>query len=230
MPGPILRELKSHAPFTLMGALTGIALLLLILITRVNVKVLEPAFHSFHAVHVFLSALVTAGMYRRYRKGIVAAVLIGFVGSVGIASLSDVIFPHHGGAFVLRLAAEPHHMHFHLPAIEQWWLIGPVALLGVAMGIWKPTTKMPHSGHVLLSTWASLFYLLVHASGEVNWIPLLPLVFVVLFVAVWLPCCVSDIVFPLLFVGEEAIGHDHDHPHGGAGTTKGDSEDGGGLS
>jgi hypothetical protein len=26
---------------------------------------------------------------------------------------------------------------------------------------------------------------------------------VVLFIAVWLPCCISDIVFPLLFIGSD---------------------------
>jgi hypothetical protein len=48
-----------------------------------------------------------------------------------------------------------------------------------------------------LSTRASLFYLT--AFGATDWLPLLPLVFVVLFFAVWVPCCTSDIVFPLLF-------------------------------
>jgi len=209
MRTPIMKELQSHAPFTLLGALTGIALLLLIVITRVRAASLEPAFEGLHALHVFLSAIVTAAMYRRYRRALVPAVLIGFFGSVGIASLSDIVFPHHGGALILRLTGETHHMHFHLPAIEEWWLINPVALLGVAIGIWKPTTKIPHSGHVLLSTWASLFYLVVHAPAGSPWAPLLPLVFIVLFVAVWLPCCFSDIVFPLLFVGEGAIEHEH---------------------
>jgi hypothetical protein len=33
--------------------------------------------------------------------------------------------------------------------------------------------------------------------------PMLPYIFVFLFLAVWLPCCVSDIVYPLLWVREE---------------------------
>ena len=35
-----------------------------------------------------------------------------------------------------------------------------------------------------------------------SWLPLLPFVFIVFFVAVWVPCCLSDIIFPLLFVEE----------------------------
>ena len=101
-------------------------------------------------------------------------------------------------------------MAYHVPFIEHWWLINPVALIGVAAGLSGTRTKIPHAGHVLLSTWASLFYLTAH--GQADWLPLLPLVLAVLFVAVWVPCCVGDIVFPLLFVGKgsrEGRGHDH---------------------
>jgi hypothetical protein len=67
----------------------------------------------------------------------------------------------------------------------------------VAIGLLAPGTRPPHAGHALVSTWASLFYLT--AYGVTDWLPLLPLVLVVLFFAVWIPCCTSDIVFPLLF-------------------------------
>jgi hypothetical protein len=210
MAGPMLRELKAHAPFTLFGALTGVLLMLLLVAVGADPERLHPVFEGFHAVHVLLSAVVTAGMYWRYRRNLLVCVAVGVVGSVGIATLSDVVFPHHGGALLLRAASDHAHMHFHLPAVEQWWLIFPVALLGVALGIRRPKTRVPHSGHVLLSTWASLFYVFLHAEGQVNWLPLLPLVFIVLFVAVWVPCCVSDIVFPLLFVrGATADAHEH---------------------
>ncbi len=210
MAGPVLKELRTHAPFTLFGALTGVLLMLLLVAARADPRPLHPVFEGLHAAHVLLSAVVTAAMYWRYRRNVIACVAVGIVGSVGIATLSDVVFPHHGGALMLRAAGGQARMDFHLPALEQWWLIFPVALLGVALGMGRPKTRVPHSGHVLLSTWASLFYVFLHAEGQVNWLPLLPLVFVVLFVAVWVPCCVSDIVFPLLFV-PGAAGRDHEH-------------------
>jgi hypothetical protein len=58
----------------------------------------------------------------------------------------------------------------------------------------------------LLSTWASLFYFT--AFGTAAWLPLLPLILVFLFISVWIPCCLSDIVFPLLFVRQVASGQD----------------------
>jgi hypothetical protein len=201
----MLRELKEHAPFTLFGALTGLALMTTIVLARVTPRVLEPVFEGSHAAHVLLSAIVTTAMCRRYRKSLLACVLIGYVGSVGIGTLSDIILPYLGGMLVGA------HMHFHLAFIEHWWLINPVALLGVTVAVVKPATKMPHSGHVMLSTCASLFYLTAH--GEAAWLPLLPLVLVVLFVAVWVPCCVSDIIFPLLFVGKREHREQEHHLH-----------------
>ena len=192
-----LSELKNHAPFTLAGAVTGIALVAGAVLLKVPQEGLRRLFESFHALHVILSAIVTAAMYRRYKKHILACVLVGFVGSIGIGTLSDIVFPHLGA---IAMGAEMGHVHIGF--IEHWWLINPAALLGVAIGILVPRTKVPHLGHVLLSMWASAFYLLAHGSG--NWLAWLPAVLVVLFLAVWLPCCVSDIVFPLLFVGKEA--------------------------
>ncbi len=87
----------------------------------------------------------------------------------------------------------------HIGFIEKWWLVNPLALLGVAIAYFKPRTKFPHAGHVLLSTWASLFHIIMAIGESSQWF-LYIAVFLFLFLAVWIPCCVSDIVFPLLLV------------------------------
>ena len=193
----IALELKSHIPFTALGAVTGIIIMVIIVFANVSPQISQATFHTLHPLHVILSALTTTAMYMRYSKGkLWVAILIGYAGSIGIATLSDAVIPYLGGA-LLNI-----EMEFHMPFIEKWWLVNPAALIGIAIGYWKHTTKVPHSGHVLLSTWASLFYFT--AFGIANWIPLLPLIFVFLFLAVWLPCCLSDIVFPLLFARQVA--------------------------
>ena len=185
-------ELGKHAPYTAGGAASGILIMVIIVFTNVPPDISEAVFYTLHPVHVVLSALVTTAMYKQYGKGkIWAAILIGYTGSIGIATLSDSIIPYLGGA-LLNI-----EMEFHVGFIEKWWLINPLAFLGIAIGYLRPTTKFPHAGHMLLSTWASLFYFA--AFGIANWIPLLPFIFVFLFLAVWIPCCVSDIVYPLLF-------------------------------
>ena len=91
----------------------------------------------------------------------------------------------------------------HLGFIEKWWLVNPLALLGIAVARLRPKTKFPHAGHVLISTWASLFHIIMALGGVMDW-KLLIVIFLFLFLAVWIPCCTSDIVFPLLFVKEKS--------------------------
>ena len=199
---PIASELKHHVPFTALGAVSGIIIMVIIVLANIPFQLSEAAFHTLHPLHVILSALATTAMYRKYgSRKIWAAILIGYVGSIGIATLSDAIIPYLGGSL---LGVE---IEFHLPfietekmpfiGIETWKLVNSAALAGIIIGYLRPTTKFPHLGHVFLSTWASLFYFT--AFGIAHWIPLLPFIFLFLFLAVWLPCCVSDIVFPLLF-------------------------------
>ena len=192
----ITKELKEHIPFTALGALTGIIITVIIVFGDVPSHVSHTAFYTLHPVHVLLSALVTTAMYMRYRKGkIWVAILIGWTGSIGIATISDAIIPYLGGT-LLHIP-----MEFEVPFIEHWWL-NLLALAGIGIGYWKQTTKIPHLGHVLLSTWASLFYIMTFGKIA-DWIPLLPFIFLILFLAVWIPCCTSDIVYPLLFVKKE---------------------------
>jgi hypothetical protein len=192
----ILKELKNHAPFTIFGAITGIVIMLISLKLPYNVS--YNVFYVLHPLHVFLSALVTAAMYKLHKDkfSLFALLLIGYLGSIGIATLSDSIIPYIGEAF-LKMPNRGIHLGF----IEKWWLVNPLAIIGVIVAYYKPTTKFPHSLHVLLSTWASLFHIIMASVGILSWFSYVA-VFIFLFLAVWLPCCISDIVFPLLFVKE----------------------------
>ena len=197
----ISAELKNHAPFTLFGALTGI--IIMVLFHNMPPKLSYNIFYILHPAHVVLSALVTASMYElhkcgglRYKCNIWVLLFVGYAGSIGIATLSDSLIPYLG-----EVMLDMPNRGIHIGFIEKWWLVNPLALLGVAIAYFRPTTKFPHAGHVLLSTWASLFHIIMAAGGTLNW---LSYVFVLIFLllAVWLPCCASDIVFPLLFVGK----------------------------
>ena len=201
----IANELKRHAPFTAFGAVTGIIIMVVVVFGHISRELSQVIFYTLHPVHVVLSALVTTAIYMRYRKSkIWMAILIGYTGSIGIATLSDAIIPYLGG-ILLHIP-----MEFHAPfietqkmpfiGIEKWKIVNSAALAGIAIGYWRPTTRVPHFGHVLLSTWASLFNFT--AFGIANWIPLLPFIFLFLFLAVWIPCCTSDIVYPLMFTGK----------------------------
>ena len=198
----VIKELVEHVPFTILGAVTGIIIMGVIVFLNVPRDISDSLFYILHPIHVVMSAVATTSMYKLWGKGkLLPAILIGYSGSIGVATLSDAVIPYLGGTLLDA------SMDFHIPFIEtakmpvigiaKWQVVNSGAALGIAIGYWKPVTKHPHAGHVLLSIWASLFNFT--AFGTANWLPLLPFVFAFLFLAVWLPCCLSDIVYPLLF-------------------------------
>jgi hypothetical protein len=194
----IAKELKRHAPFTTLGALTGIIFMVIIVFGNFLPQILpisQYIFYILHPVHIILSALVTTAIYMKYKKGkIWIAILIGYTGSIGIATISDSIIPYLGEA-LLDLPNRGIHIGF----IEEPLLTNPAALLGILIGYRRWATRFPHYGHVLISTWASLFHVIMALGITVSWGQII-VIFLFLFLAVWIPCCTSDIVYPLLFV------------------------------
>jgi hypothetical protein len=203
----IVRELKIHAPFTVFGAITGIIIILFF--RNMSSELSYNIFYVLHPAHVVLSALVTSSVYKlhsckklngkclRGKCNFGVLIFIGIAGSIGIATLSDSIIPYLGEALL-----DMPNRGLHIGFIEKWWLVNPLAVMGVAIAYFKPSTKFPHAGHVMLSTWASLFHIILAAGLEMGWLSYIT-IFVFLFIATWLPCCVSDIVFPMLFVTEK---------------------------
>jgi len=251
----LLLELKHHAPFTLLGAATGIVCMLLF--KNAGTELNHRLFLVFHPTHVVLSAIVTASLFKLYDKhsSLLKIVVIGYVGAIGVATVSDCILPFFGET-ILGVAVPTHgalhnhagvqepedapghdHVHsqgdphehehagetdaavghgglrerLHLGFIEDWYIVNPAALLGIFIACFWPRTRFPHAGHVLISTWASSFHVLMNTHRELTPIMFIA-VFVVLFIAVWLPCCISDIVFPMLFVKNAPL-CTHGRPH-----------------
>jgi hypothetical protein len=230
----ILTELKNHSPFTLFGAFTGIICMLLF--KNAGPETNHRLFQVFHPSHVVLSAMVTASLFMLHRNKTTffTILIIGYIGAIGVATVSDCVLPFFGESILGVAIPVHHHLHeeaepenqleqtetnapdsehegpkIHLGFIEDWYIVNPAALLGILIAYFLPRTKFPHAGHVLISTWASSFHVLMNTQCELT-LPILSGILVVLFIAVWLPCCFSDIVFPLLFV---KTGGDSSHVH-----------------
>lgn len=203
-------ELRHHIAFTAIGAVSGIVIMIALISLKTPASISNILFNTLHPLHVVLSAVTTTAMFRKYGgRKVWTVILVGYVGSIGVATLSDVLIPYLGGTLMNI------DIQLHIPFLETekipylgvdtWIAVNSAAIFGIIIGYFWQSTKLPHAGHVFLSTWASLFYFT--AFGVAQWIPLLPFVFLFLFLAVWLPCCISDIIFPLLFVGDRLPPH-----------------------
>ena len=197
MIGHIVDELKEHAPFTFFGAIISIAIMLAIVyggfLSQVAL-ISEDLFYILHPAHVLLSASVTTALYVRYgRRKLWVVLLVGYTGSIGIATVSDSIIPYMG-----EVLLDLPNRGLHIGVIEKPLLTNLAALLGIAIGYREGATEFPHAGHVLISTWASMFHIIMALGTTMDWVQIIGIL-LFLFLAVWIPCCTSDIVYPLLF-------------------------------
>ncbi len=241
--GTFVNELTSHLPFSIMSVTIGLMLAGLIcfftgsetLTAADRVMHADPSghahaaadhtgsasggflilFHLFHPSHMLFSAAATAAMFMRYERNLIKAVLVGFSGAVVICGISDIVMPH----FSAMLMGHP--LPWHICLVEHPMMVLPFAAIGVTVGLLSAasgslsSTIFSHSMHVFVSTMASIFYL-VSAFGRLEWIQQLGSVFLFICLAVMIPCCMSDIVYPLLFTptARDTYSHEgHHHPH-----------------
>lgn len=211
----IMHELKTHLPYTLLGAISGILLLGLIYQIFIRAghfnqhETFENFFHVFHFGHIFLSAIATTAIFFRHDRNILKTIAIGFFGTLVACGISDLFLPYLGGKL---LGAE---MHLHVCLFENPLLVLLINAAGIAVGMMAEIkigkiSYLSHSSHVFISSFASLFYLVTF--GLQNWMHLIFGIFLVTTLAVIIPCCSSDIVIPLSFV-TGFHGHEHEDEH-----------------
>lgn len=221
--GRILHEFRHHLPFTI-GAVI-VALAALGIWTEVSPPALAhdghihdhihdgdhmivPAyaalFHVFHPLHVLLSAAATSAMFWRYDRRLTASIVVSLAGSIGVCGVSDAFLPFLGGS----LLGVP--MDLHICLFEEPHLVIPFAVIGTALGIFAANSmvgKIPsifsHSAHVMIATGATVMYLV--GFGLTDWMSSFFLVFLIVTLSVTLPCCSSDILFPLLLVNKAGV-------------------------
>lgn len=199
-------ELRHHLPFSILSVCFGLMAVgvlnfLSYLAGSGDISFSSSMlFHVFHPVHLLFSAIATTAMFWQHEKKFFKAVVIGFFGSAGICGISDIFIPYVSG---LLLGA---HMHLHVCIIEHPVLILPFIILGIIGGFLAPGALekqegviLSHSLHVFVSSMASILYLIGY--GLTNWFSQIGAVLIYMVIAVVLPCCTSDIIFPLLLVG-----------------------------
>jgi len=190
--GRILRELAGHLPFSVAGVAVGVALVWTL--QGVAASGNDPlwAFHPLHSVHVLLSAAATAAVFRGRGGTAVRSAAVGAVGALGVCAVSDVFLPH------LSSLLMGSSIRMHVCLLEEPALVLSFCAAGLAAGIAAASaTKLAglasHTLHVVVSAGASAWYIAA-AVGD-GWLGVPAFLFVL--AAVALPCCLSDIVFPM---------------------------------
>ena len=185
-----LKESLEHLPFAIFAAF--FALFIVFLSSFTSLSFGPQIFEGVHFSHLFFSAFATSAVYARYKTNFFQALLVGIFGAILIGSISDIIFPYLG-ALIFRI-----DVSFHLPLFEEFFIVLGISCMGAIAGGILKKSHFPHSLHVFLSVFASLFYLVSFSvfSNFLSWIRAL----ILIILAVWLPCCLSDLWFPLLFV------------------------------
>lgn len=194
-------ELKGHLPYTIFSVAAGliiVGLLTVLIVPATFSTQAQKLFHLFHPIHVLLSATATTAMFWRHDKKIFKAILVGFIGAVGLCGISDIFLPFVAG-HLLGIK-----MQLHICPVEHYALILPFVLLGIFTGLLVSTmsqsTFLSHAAHVFVSSMASILYLV--SFGLTNWIAMAGMVLIYMVLAVMIPCCTSDIIFPL-FLAEK---------------------------
>lgn len=161
---------------------------------------MDILFHSFHFAHILFAASGTMVTFYRYSKNLVAGIIVGVVSSVVFCTLADILLPYAAGRL---LGVE---MDLHICFKSELSNIVPFLAVGVINGIIIPRGKEGHTEdhsvslhfiHTFISAMASIFYAIGH--GLENFHEHLGMFFVLMLVAVVIPCTLSDVVVPIIW-------------------------------
>ncbi|MDP3889201.1 MAG: hypothetical protein Q8Q25_01505 [bacterium] len=200
----ITGELICHLPYAIFSVALGLGLLSLISIANMGqdqiTKSSNILFHSFHFIHIVFAATGTLLTFLRFSRNTVKALIVGIFSPAIFCTLSDVVLPYLGGR-VLGV-----NMHFHLCFYNELHNVVPFLFVGIFNGFVMSKhyqhrqglySLFSHAMHILVSSLASLFYLV--SQGFTYWYTSIGVVFLFLVVAVVVPCSLSDVVVPMIF-------------------------------
>lgn len=198
-------EIMCHFPYAVFSvAFSLIILNFMDFISNQNTNDLSEVwftmFHSFHFMHITFAAVGALITFLKVTKGkhILKAVIFSGISSSIFCILSDIVFPYLGG----RLLGVD--MSFHICLLHELDNILPFLAVGLLTG-WvlskheEDTLGMfglwSHFTHIFVSSLASSFYMV--SNGFTDWTCQIGYVFLVLIVAVVIPCTLSDIAAPM---------------------------------
>lgn len=161
---------------------------------------MDILFHCFHFAHILFAASGAMVTFYRYSKNIGAGVLAGIVSSVVFCTLSDILLPYAAGE-LLGVS-----MDLHICFSSELANILPFLLVGVLNGLIISRGKEEHAEnhsvslhffHTFISAMAAIFYAIGHGLQDFH--AHFGMFFLLMLVAIVIPCTLSDVVVPILW-------------------------------
>ncbi len=205
----IINELFCHLPYAIFSVAFGLIVLSFFSVFTMNItdpaivkKASKALFHSFHFMHIVFATTGTIITFFRFSKNYIRGLIVGIISPTFFCILSDAVLPYIGGT----LLGVP--MKFHMCFFTEPQKVIPFLLVGIVNGLVMSRhhnskqsgySLTSHSAHIFVSSLASTFYLISH--GFTNWHASIGNVFVLLIIAVVIPCTLADVVVPMTIAG-----------------------------
>ena|SRR3990167_4133055 len=203
----ITEELTCHTPYAIFSVAFGLTILSFMGFFSYGAfelstiqKGTHELFHTFHFMHIVFAATGTLITFFRFSKNLIKGLVLAVVSTSVFCSLSDIVFPYFGG-LLLGLP-----MQFHFCWYSELHNILPFLIVGLINGIIMSShhssrqslySIFSHFIHISISSFASLFYLA--SQGYADWGSNIGLIFLLLIVAVVVPCTFADVIVPMAF-------------------------------
>ncbi len=214
----IKEELICHLPYGIVSIAVGLTFLSffsMFNIVSVDPKLVKKAakilFHNFHFMHIVFAVTGTIITFSRFSKNVFQNIVVGTLSPALFCILSDAVLPYVG-ARLLGVS-----VHFHICFLTNPMRVLPFLIIGAINGIvmsyhgqskqWIYSVSS-HAAHIFISSLASVFYLVSH--GFFDWHKQLGSVYLLLIVAVVIPCTFSDLIVPMV-LAKKGFKHNEKH-------------------
>ncbi|MBT3828071.1 hypothetical protein HOL34_03765 [bacterium] len=204
--GSVWSELLLHTPYAIMSVAFGFVVLsfssffFLTDNTAGMQQSCDIIFHSFHFMHIVFAVSGTFVMFLRFSKNILLGLILSVIAPTLFCLLSDVMFPYLAG-YIMGIP-----MDLHICLVSEMHNIIPFTAIGLLHGAalsyrsashQSSISVSSHAVHIFISSMASMFYLVGH--GCMDWFPKMGMIFLLMIIAVVVPCTLSDVVVPMYF-------------------------------
>lgn len=212
-------ELICHFPYAVYSACLGFVTVSLLGVSNTQLflqghsQVLDGVFHSFHYLHIIFATTGSLLTFSRFSSNLFKGVLLAVSSAVIFCSLSDIILPYLSGlAFGVDI-------HFHLCFVQEFKNVLPFLIVGILNGYVLNRNdvatkglyaRYSHFAHILISTMASLFYLI--SQGFFGWQQHIGQIFILLIISVVIPCTFADVIVPVIFARARNVDEKYQAP------------------